>query len=97
MALREYERRILAEIEQHLSEEEPQLASRFAEFGTRETTPDREAKPDGWKPWLVAGAIAVFVIGVLVVLLVATPSAPQPEQTTPGTVPESVVPENGAE
>ncbi|ADH67975.1 DUF3040 domain-containing protein [Nocardiopsis dassonvillei] len=78
MSLREHERRILAEIERQLSEEEPDLAGRLESFGSGD--PDAPADPGlgGWKPWVACGLIAAVTAGLLVMLFVLTPSTPQP-------------------
>lgn len=78
MSLREHERRILAEIERQLTEEEPELASRLESFGVED--PDAPADPslNSWKPWVACALIAAVTAAVLVLLFVLTPSAPQP-------------------
>lgn len=99
MSLREHERRILAEIERHLSEDAPDLAGRLETFGSDD--PDAPADPSfgGWKPWVACGLIAMATAMLLVLLFLMTPSAPQPESggtpvDTPGS--ESVVHTEGA-
>ncbi|WP_040693867.1 DUF3040 domain-containing protein [Nocardiopsis prasina] len=81
MSLREHERRILAEIERQLSEEAPALAGRLEAFGSDD--PDAPIDPGlrSWKPWVACGLIAAVTAGLLVLLFVLTPSAPQPEDT----------------
>ncbi|MDE3724977.1 MULTISPECIES: DUF3040 domain-containing protein [Nocardiopsis] len=81
MSLRENERRILQEIERRLSEEEPELAGRLESFGD----PDAPIDPglSGWKPWVACGLIAAVTAGLLVLLFVLTPGAPQPEPSAP--------------
>ncbi|MEU0493291.1 DUF3040 domain-containing protein [Nocardiopsis changdeensis] len=76
MSLREHERRILEEIERRLGEEDPELAERLDSFGD----PDAPAEPglSGWKPWVACGLIAAVTAGLLVLLFVLTPGAPQP-------------------
>lgn len=78
MSLREHERRILEEIERQLSEEEPDLAERLESFGTAD--PDAPADPglSNWKPWVACGLIAAVTAGLLILLFVLTPSAPEP-------------------
>ncbi|RNL81942.1 DUF3040 domain-containing protein [Halostreptopolyspora alba] len=78
MALREYERRILAEIEQYLSADDPELAGRLQMFGAATSSDEGEARGSLWRPWAVCAAIAVAVIGLLVVLVALTPG----EQTS---------------
>ncbi|WP_304455317.1 DUF3040 domain-containing protein [Nocardiopsis sp. YSL2] len=81
MSLREHERRILAEIERQLSEEEPALAGRLEAFGSDD--PDAPVDPglNSWKPWVACALIAAVTAGLLVLLFVLTPSAPQPSTT----------------
>ncbi len=78
MSLREHERRILAEIERQLSEEAPRLADRLSSFGSDD--PDAPVDPGlrSWKPWVACGLIAAVTAGLLVLLFVLTPGAPQP-------------------
>lgn len=92
MSLRENERRILAEIEYRLSEDDPELAENLSSLGSEQ---ESEYDADGtWKPWLVYGAIAVVVACLLVVLSlgspepagVSTPTQPAPESVAPRTV-----------
>jgi hypothetical protein len=81
MSLREHERRILAEIERQLSEEEPDLAVRLEAFGADD--PDAPVDPglNSWRPWVACALIAAVTAGLLVLLFVLTPSAPQPSTT----------------
>ncbi len=97
MSLREHERRILAEIEKQLSEEAPALAGRLEAFGSDD--PDAPIDPGlrSWRPWVACGLIAAVTAGLLVLLFVLTPSAPQPDvprpaETSQGTEP---APEGG--
>ncbi|GLU45774.1 DUF3040 domain-containing protein [Nocardiopsis ansamitocini] len=97
MALRENERRILAEIEIRLSEDDPQLAGHLSSFGSDDPSFAVAHSAGGWRPWLVCGAIAFAVVGLLVVLFVATPGAssvPSPAGSTPA--PEAVVADQSA-
>ncbi|RCV50405.1 DUF3040 domain-containing protein [Marinitenerispora sediminis] len=95
MALRENERRILAEIEHRLSEDDPELAERLSAFGTddpfAEDGPEGVEDGAGWKPWAVCGAIAALLVGLLVVVFAMTPPQPvaSPSRTTSS--PEAVV------
>lgn len=81
MALRENERRILAEIEHRLIEDAPDLAERMASFTPEEGDTESVLRL-GWKPWAVCGVIAALVITMLTVLFVLTPG-PQAE-SAPG-------------
>ncbi|HJE61132.1 MAG TPA: DUF3040 domain-containing protein [Nocardiopsis listeri] len=83
MSLREHERRILAEIEKQLSEDAPELAGRLEAFGTDD--PDAPVDPglQSWRPWVACALIAAVTAGLLVLLFVLTPSAPQPDQPRP--------------
>lgn len=83
MSLREHERRILAEIERQLTEDAPDLAGRLEAFGTED--PDAPADPGlhSWKPWVACGLIAAVTAGLLVMLFVLTPTAPQPDGPSP--------------
>lgn len=83
MSLREHERRILEQIERQLSEDDPELAGRLESFGHGD--PDAPVDPamDGWKPWVACGLIALVTAGLLVMLFVLTPSAPQTSPPTP--------------
>ncbi|WP_150237736.1 DUF3040 domain-containing protein [Nocardiopsis quinghaiensis] len=83
MSLREHERRILEEIERQLNEEEPDLAGRMESFGSDD--PDAPADPSlaSWRPWVACALIAAVTSGLLVLLFVLTPSAPQPSTPTP--------------
>lgn len=84
MALREYERRILVEIEQHLSADDPELAGRLRMFGTEVFSDDERGHGSLWRPWAVCAAIAAAVIGLLVVLVALTPGE-QPASETAST------------
>ncbi len=96
MALREYERRILAEIEYHLSEDDPELAGRLELFGMDAPSLDTEERPSSWRPWAVCAAIAAVVVGLLVALVAMTPGE-QESSAPPATVDADVVaPEAGA-
>lgn len=99
MSLREHERRILAEIERQLSEDAPELAGRLEAFGADDPDAPVDSGLRSWKPWVACGLIAAITAGLLVMLFVLTPSAPQPDQprpaensqndeTSPGTVPD---------
>jgi len=99
MSLREHERRILEEIERQLREDEPDLAGRLESFGAD----DPDAAADGglgsWKPWVACGLIAAVTAGLLVLLFVLTPSAPQappPPAVTSETV-QDPAPDPGAD
>jgi hypothetical protein len=83
MSLREHERRVLAQIERQLSEEAPDLAVRLETFGSDD--PDAPADPGlkSWRPWVACGLIAAVTAGLLVMLFVLTPSAPQPDTPRP--------------
>ncbi|MBV2364378.1 DUF3040 domain-containing protein [Streptomonospora nanhaiensis] len=80
MSLRENERRILAEIEQRLGEEDPRLARHLADFGGA----DQDGEPgfSGTKAfaWLVCGLIALVLFAMLTALYF---SAPAPARTPP--------------
>ncbi|GAA1112526.1 DUF3040 domain-containing protein [Nocardiopsis metallicus] len=93
MSLREHERRILAQIEKQLSEDAPELAGRLEAFGTDD--PDAPADPGlrSWKPWVACGLIAAVTAGLLVLLFVLTPSAPQPENPRPAETSQNTVPD----
>ncbi|GAB3213081.1 DUF3040 domain-containing protein [Marinactinospora thermotolerans] len=95
MALRENERRILAEIEHRLSEDDPELAGRLSSFGEGDPSFSTALAGGGWRPWLVCGIIAVTVVGLLVVLFTLTPGAPADSvPSSPGTT-EVVAPRTG--
>ncbi|GAA1218338.1 DUF3040 domain-containing protein [Prauserella alba] len=66
MGLRDEERRQLAEIERRLGEDDPRLAQRLATLrpGTSRTL------------WIVAGLIALFIVGGVVIALGAGAGAP---------------------
>ncbi|PSL00112.1 Protein of unknown function (DUF3040) [Murinocardiopsis flavida] len=90
MALRENERRILAEIEHRLIEDDPELAESLASFAS-DAADSESVLRLGWKPWVVCGIIATVVITMLTVLFMLTPgprpeSAPGPASDTPGVV-----------
>ncbi|GAA3729470.1 DUF3040 domain-containing protein [Salinactinospora qingdaonensis] len=99
MALRENERRILAQIEHHLTEDDPELAGHLTSFGADDPAFMRAAMGAGWKPWAVCAAIGAAVIGLLIVLFLTTStqavqdSAPQQsgdvEVTAPNTQPQA--------
>ncbi|MDA0567995.1 DUF3040 domain-containing protein [Streptomonospora sp. S1-112] len=79
MSLRENERRILAEIERRLGEEDPRLARHLADFGA-----DQDSDP-GFSAtkafaWLVCGLIALVLLAMLTALYF---SAPAPARTPP--------------
>ncbi|MFD3688649.1 DUF3040 domain-containing protein [Nocardiopsis sp. NPDC058631] len=90
MSLREHERRILEEIERQLREDEPDLAGRLEAFGSDD--PDAAADPGlgGWRPWVACGLIAAVTAGLLVLLFVLTPTAPQPDPPAPAGTSETV-------
>ncbi|TDQ53405.1 DUF3040 domain-containing protein [Actinorugispora endophytica] len=94
MALRENERRILAEIEHRLSADDPELAGHLTSFGEDDPTFAAErGAGGGWRPWLVCGAIALVMAGLLVVLFLATPDgAPEPAATQPPPAPVTLSP-----
>ncbi|WP_046470762.1 DUF3040 domain-containing protein [Allosalinactinospora lopnorensis] len=97
MALREYERRILAEIEHHLCEDDPGLADRMETFGADAPSEAEETPGGGWKPWVVCAMIAVVVIGLLALLFALTPGAPSEQPPAPANNSEVVVPGPGAD
>ncbi|MFC4563908.1 DUF3040 domain-containing protein [Nocardiopsis mangrovi] len=90
MALREYERRILAEIEQRLGEDDPALAGHLATFGADDPSFARAAG-GGWRPWAVCAMIAMAAAGLLALLFFTAPSTPAPEPASPRQVPETAV------
>ncbi|GHC83288.1 hypothetical protein GCM10007079_24270 [Nocardiopsis terrae] len=92
MSLREHERRVLAQIERQLSEDAPDLAGRLEAFGSDD--PDAPVDPGlrSWKPWVACGLIAAVTAGLLVMLFVLTPSAPQPEAPAPAETSQESVP-----
>ncbi|WP_067969502.1 DUF3040 domain-containing protein [Nocardiopsis trehalosi] len=75
MALREYEQRILTEIEQRLTEDDPRLAGTLAAFGADDPAFARDGA-GGWRPWAVCAAVAVAVVGLLTALFLSAPDAP---------------------
>jgi len=77
MSLREHERRILEEIARQLSEEEPDLAERLESFGAEVPDTPTESGLGSWRPWIVCTLIAAVTTGLLILLFVLTPSAPQ--------------------
>ncbi|KUP96850.1 DUF3040 domain-containing protein [Thermobifida cellulosilytica] len=86
MALRENERRILAEIEDQLSADDPALAEVLSSFDVDDyVAPDEAA--EAWKPWAVCGAIALVVVGLLVALFVAVPGADAQQESAPAARP----------
>lgn len=89
MSLREHERRILEEIERQLSEEEPDLAGRLRSFDSGDLEIPAGTNLAGWRPWVACGLIAAVTAGLLVLLFVLTPSAPQPSAPTPADTSES--------
>lgn len=89
MALRENERRILAEIEQHLSEDDPELADRLSSFGGDGFPGALGPGVDEWRPWLVCGVIALVVAGLLALLFLAIPGAEPESGTAPPAVPRA--------
>ncbi len=97
MSLREHERRILAEIERQLSEDAPELAGRLEAFGTDD--PDAPVDPGlrSWKPWVACGLIAAVTAGLLVLLFVLTPSAPQPDNPRPAETSQDNAPDPAPE
>ncbi|ASU83774.1 DUF3040 domain-containing protein [Nocardiopsis gilva YIM 90087] len=73
MALREYERRILAEIEHRLSEDDPDLAGNLRTFNA-DAPLSADAKPGpGWRPWAVFGLVSLAVIALLMALILTAP------------------------
>ncbi|MBB4932047.1 hypothetical protein F4561_002867 [Lipingzhangella halophila] len=95
MALREYERRILAEIEQHLSEDDPDLAGRMEMFGADTPSLDEEERGSSWRPWAVCAAIAAAVIGLLVMLVALTPGEQGATEPPPAVDSNVVSPDPG--
>ncbi|GAA1438209.1 DUF3040 domain-containing protein [Nocardiopsis tropica] len=98
MSLREHERRILEEIERQLREDEPDLAERLDSFGADDPDAMADSGLDGWKPWVACGLIAAVTAGLLVLLFVLTPTAPQPPPPVPAGTSETVedtVPDSG--
>lgn len=96
MSLRENERRILAEIEDRLSADDPELAEVLASFDTDDYSASEEVA-EAWKPWAVCGAIAIVVVGLLVALFVAVPGAgpegePAPADRPGGGVSQTLTP-----
>ncbi|MFC7328590.1 DUF3040 domain-containing protein [Marinactinospora rubrisoli] len=89
MALRENERRILAEIEHRLGEDDPELADRLAAFGASDDPFRYDDLDDGasWKPWAVCGAIAALLVGLLVMVFAMTPPQHAAAGTSPTTGP----------
>ncbi|MEY9212609.1 DUF3040 domain-containing protein [Thermobifida halotolerans] len=81
MSLRENERRILAEIEDQLSTDDPDLAEVLASFDVDDYIAPEDAGGE-WKPWAVCGAIAAVVVGLLVALFLAVPG-PTPQEEVP--------------
>lgn len=95
MSLRENERRILAEIEDRLSTDDPDLAEVLASFDVDDYVAPEDTGGE-WKLWVVCGAIATVAISLLVALFLAVPGpAPQeeaPAPTTPGAVTRTLTP-----
>jgi hypothetical protein len=82
MALWDNERRILDEIEERLSEDDPALAQRMNSFAAEDAPTAPDAAPEGeralvehaegsvaWKPWLVVGLIVTMILGLLALLV----------------------------
>jgi hypothetical protein len=63
MALSMEERRILAQIEVHLSQDDPRLAHRLEKFG-RPAPPGRAARPRARRRARVIAAVMAAVLGV---------------------------------
>ncbi|GAA3741801.1 hypothetical protein HDA32_003387 [Spinactinospora alkalitolerans] len=94
MALRENERRILAQIEHRLSQDDPELAGHLTSFGADDPgLIGEERRGGGWKPWAVCGLIAAVVVGLLVMLFTVTPGRPTEATPQPSSAPEAVVPD----
>ncbi|MBB6171466.1 hypothetical protein HNR23_001526 [Nocardiopsis mwathae] len=96
MALREYERRVLAEIEHRLSEDDPDLAGYLRTFNAEAPTPPEppERPGLGWRPWAVCGLVSLAVIALLLALIVTAPGLREvPAGTGGGT--ETVAPAPG--
>src|SRR5699024_4585127 len=68
---------ILEEIARQLSEEEPDLAERLESFGAEVPDTPTESGLGSWRPWIVCTLIAAVTTGLLILLFVLTPSAPQ--------------------
>jgi hypothetical protein len=71
MALSMEERRILAQIEVHLSQDDPRLAQRFSKFGS----PGPPGRPRPRRRARVIAAVAVAVIGVATAIATAVITA----------------------
>lgn len=88
MALSMDEQRILAEIEQQLTHDDPSLATRLRTFGLRRRPGGRDRDRDDRRRGLIRVTalvmIAVFVIGILVAVYAAVlnSSRHRPSQTT---------------
>ncbi|PRX98785.1 DUF3040 domain-containing protein [Allonocardiopsis opalescens] len=91
MALSMDEQRRLAEIEQQLARQDPQLARFLAEFdGDRPAEarpaapPPREARAQGWAAW---AALGVLVVAVVAALLATAPRTAAPPPAEPAASP----------
>jgi hypothetical protein len=84
MALSMDEQRILAEIEQQITRDDPSLATRLTTFGLRRRRADRDERRRALVRVTALVMIAVFVIGILVAVYAAVlnSSRHRPAQTT---------------
>ncbi|QVQ52946.1 DUF3040 domain-containing protein [Spiractinospora alimapuensis] len=56
------ERRILGEIEEQLSRDDPRLAARMTSFESGEKP---RVGPTAWKPWLLVGVVVTVILGLI--------------------------------
>lgn len=66
MALWDNERRILGEIEEQLSRDDPSLAERMTSFESDEKP---RTGPTAWKPWLLVGLVVTVILGLVGLLV----------------------------
>jgi anti-sigma factor RsiW len=74
MALSMEERRILAQIEVRLSEDDPRLARRLAAFGGS-GPPDRAVRPRPGRRARLVAAVVVLTLGIATAIVTAVLSA----------------------
>ncbi|CAM4325154.1 hypothetical protein GCM10009799_46540 [Nocardiopsis rhodophaea] len=84
MALREYERRILAEIEHRLSEDDPDLAGYLRTFNADVPSSVDTTPRLGWRPWAVFGLVSLAVIALLTALILTAPGLREAPADTDG-------------
>ncbi|QBI54578.1 DUF3040 domain-containing protein [Streptomonospora litoralis] len=83
MSLREYERRILAEMEHALAEDDPDLDGHLRSFGADDDSYLDDERPGRWLLWMLIGVAVLVLCAMLAGLYFSAPVQGTAPPTTP--------------